>query len=330
MLQALIPAVTKLKRPRVFIPLVVALLGLGSLAAYLILLNPGSIFVHWAQAALPDRITMISFGPYPEESDFKVLKKNGVKYIVSLLDPRLPYERTLLEREHQNAEKYGMTLKDFPMASIFDQKVFPDYLEQQQNAVRFLRRLDGPAYVHCYLGKHRVVHVRDALVKAGVPERYLKASGTRQEYWDLVNRISIAQDQFNRTENTAVLETLDPIKIPDVDVSYLRGWSHYRLGLISDAADDFRQGLAVDPTNPRNLDGLGYCYLRESQPVMAQRQFNAVLEQIPDDQSAQVGMGLTYLRLQNSNAAAEIFRKVLLTNPQDQEVRDYLKQAEAH
>ena len=329
MLQALIPILAKLKRPRIWVPTLVLALMLGGAAAYLILLNPGSIFVHWAQAALPERITMISFGPYPEQADFKVLKKNGVKYIVSLLDPRLPYEKSLLEREQEEASKYGMKVKDFPMASIFDRKVFPDYLEEQQKAVHFLRHLDGPAYVHCYLGKHRVIHVRDALVKAGVPERYFKAAGSREEYWDAVNRIAKAQDQFNQGDFAGVLETLEPLQIKDVDVSYLRGWSHYRLGLISYAEEDFRQGLSVDPTNPRNLDGLGYCYLRDGQPVMAQRQFTAVLEQIPDDQSAQVGMGLSYLQLQNNSAAAEAFRKVLQANPGNDEVKGYLKRAEA-
>jgi tetratricopeptide (TPR) repeat protein len=330
MVQALIPSLAKLKRPRVWIPAILIALGIGGLASYLILLNPGSIFVHWAQAALPERITMITFGPYPEESDFKILHKNGVKYIVTLLDPRLPYEKSLIEREQEAADKYGMTVKDFPMASIFDQKVFPDYLAEQEKAVHFLRHLDAPAYVHCYLGKHRTVHVKNALVKAGVPERYFKAEGSYQDYWDVVNRISKAQDQFNKGEFPAVLETLEPVKTKDVDVSYLRGWAHYRLGLIAEATEDFRQGLSLDPTNPRNLDGSGYCYLRDGQPVMAQRQFNAVLEQIPDEQSALVGMGLAYLRLQNKSAAAEIFRKVLQANPGDEEVEGYLKQAEGH
>lgn len=320
----------KLKRPRVLALAAVICLGVGALAAYLILLNPGSIFVHWAQAALPERITMITFGPYPEESDFKILKKNGVKYMVSLLDPRLPYEKSLLEREQLAAEKYGMAVKDFPMASIFDQKVFPDYLEQQEKAVQFLRHLDAPAYVHCYLGKHRVIHVKDALVKAGVPERYFKAEGSYQEYWDVVNRISRAQEEFNQRDYAQVLETLQPVKVKDVDVSSLRGWSHYRLGLIAEASEDFRQGLSVDPTNPRNLDGLGYAYLRDGQAVMAERQFTAVLDQIPDEPSALVGRGLAYLHLQNNSAAAEVFRKVLKANPGDQEVEGYLKQAEAH
>jgi tetratricopeptide (TPR) repeat protein len=329
MVRAAIPVLAKFKRPRVWVPAALLILLLGGAAAYLILLNPGSIFVRWAQAALPERITMITFGPYPEDADFKILKRNGVKYIVTLLDPRLPYEKSLIEREQREADRYGMTVKVFPMASIFDQKVFPDYLEEQQKAVHFLRHLDGPAYVHCYLGKHRVVHVRDALLKAGVPKRYLEARGTHKEYWDLVNRVDKAQGEFGKGDFAAVLQTLQPLTTKDVDVSYLRGWSHYRLGLIAEAEEDFRQGLSLDPTNPRNLDGLGYCYLRDGQPVMAQRQFNQVLEQIPDEQSALVGTGLAYLRLQNKTAAAEVFRKVLQANPGNREIEEYLKQAEA-
>lgn len=320
---------SKLKRPRYYVTFIVAVLIAGSAAAYLILLNPASIFVRWAAAALPERITMISFGPYPEEKDFKVLKRSGVKYIVSLLDPRLPYEKTLLDQEQSMANKYGMTLKDFPMASIFDRKIFPDYLQEQQAAVQFLRHLDGPAYVHCYLGKHRVIHVRDALVKAGVPERFFQATGSDQDYWNLVNRITDARREFDGGHFAQVLEILAPLQVSDVDVDSLRGWSHYRLGLIDEAMKDFQEGLSVDPTNPRNLAGLGYCYLRNGQPVMAQRQFNAVLEQIPDEESSLVGLGLVYVRLQHKAAAVQTFQKVLKLDPGNEEVKGYLKQAQA-
>jgi tetratricopeptide (TPR) repeat protein len=319
----------KLKKPGFFVPAILLLLVAGGGVGYLILLSPGSIFIRWAMAALPDQITMISLGPFPEEEEFQRLKKEHVKYIVSLLDPRLPYEKQLIEREQVLAGKYGMILKVFPMASIFDRQIFPDYQEQQQKAVEFLQHLDGPAYVHCYLGKHRVIHVRDALVRAGVPRRYWTAYGSSQEYWDLINRLDKAWDQFHQGEFAKVIETLTPVTSKDVDVTSLRGWAHYRLGLIDEAAEDFRQGLEVDPTNPRNLLGSGYCYLRSGQPVMAQRQFSAILEQIPNEPGALTGMGLAHLRLGNRAAAAQLFRKVLEEEPGNEEVKGYLKQAEA-
>jgi tetratricopeptide (TPR) repeat protein len=319
----------KLKRPHILILAFLLLLIVAGGVGYLILLNPRSIFMRWAQSALPDQITMISIGPYPEDAEFQQLKKAKVKYIVSLLDPRLPYEKELIEREEALAPKYQMTVKVFPMASIFDRQIFPDYMEQQQKAVDFLKNLDGPAYMHCYLGKHRVIHVRDELVKAGVPKRYWTPASSGDEYWNLVNRINDARRAFDQKDYGKVLETLAPLTTKDVDVTSLRGWSHYRLGLIEEATEDFRQGLEADPLNPRNLIGLGYCYLRTGQAVMAQRQFSAVLEQIPDDRESLVGMGLAHLRLGNKPAAAQLFRRALELNPGSEEVRGYLQQAES-
>ena len=302
---------------------------LGGITGYLILLSPGSIFVRWAQAAFPRRITMITFGPYPEEKEFLRFKKEGVKYDVSLLDPRLPYEKSLIDREEALCQKYGIVFKDFPMASVFDKRVFSDYQIEQGKAVEFLKHIDGPAFVHCYLGKHRVVHVRDGLVASGVPARYWTPDGTNsQEYWDMLTRLEMAQKEFSQDNFSGVLEVLKPIAIKDVDVSSLRGWSHYRLGMINDAVQDFRMGLSIEPTNPRNLDGLGYCYLQQAQPVTAEREFGLVLEQIPDDEGALVGTGLANLALQESSAAEQIFRKVIAMDPSNNDVKGYLAKAE--
>jgi tetratricopeptide (TPR) repeat protein len=320
----------KLTRPKVFIP---ALLLLGMLAAgagYWILLSPNSVLIRWALAALPSQITMISFGPYPDEAEFQRLQKHRVKYVVSLLDPRLPYEKQLIDREQELALKYHLTVKVFPMASIFDRQIFSDYAEQQQKAVEFLKNLDGPAYVHCYLGKHRVSHVRDELAKAGVPRRYWTASTSGQEdYWELVNRLDAAQKEYDARDYAKVIQILAPLMTKDADVTNLRGWAHYRLGLIDEAAEDFRQGLELDPANPRNLIGSGFCYLRQDKPVLAQRQFGVVLEQYPEEPSALTGLGLAYIRLGDSAAAAGIFRRILAKNPENTEAREYLRQTTA-
>lgn len=322
------PFLEKLKRPRVFIPAVLALLLVTGAVGYVILLNPRGFLIRWAQAAMPEQITMITTGPYPEDAEFQQLKKSGVKYIVSLLDPRLPYEKELIDREMPLAEKYGLTVKVFPMASLFDKKIFPDYDEQQRKAVEFLKNVDGPAYMHCYLGKHRVLHIRDELIKAGVPKRYWTAASSNKEYWETINALDEAWKEFKQQNYGRVVEILQPIKSRDADVTSLRGWSHFRLGLVEEATEDFRQGLEGDPSNPRNLIGLGYCYIRTDQPVLAQRQFSAVLEQIPDNREALVGMGVAHLRLQNKAAAAQIFQKVLQADPGDEEARRYLQQAE--
>jgi tetratricopeptide (TPR) repeat protein len=329
MMGGLRPVLAVLRRPRVLLPLFLLLLILSGLIGYVILLFPGGVLMRWAQAAMPEQITMISLGPYPEEKDFRVLQRERVKYIVSLLDPRLPYEKQLIEREKVLADKYGMTLKVFPMASIFDRQIFPDYEDQRRKAVQFLRHLDGPAFVHCYLGKHRVLHVRDELAQSGVPRRYWTPAGSSQEYWSLLSRIDEAKRLFHEQNYAKVLEILREVKVPDVDVTFYRGWAHYRLGFYEEALADFRLGLTNQPDNPRNLLGLGYCYLQQGQPVMAQRQFSAILEQIPDEEGALVGMGLAHLRLQNRHAAAQMFRKALAANPENGEAKLYLRQAEA-
>lgn len=308
--------------------LVLLLLGLaGGVGGYWILLNPGSIWVRWARAAFPKRITMITFGPYPSAEELRHFSEEGGKYDVSLLDPRLPYEKNLIEHEKAVAGKYGLIFKDFPMASVFDHRIFSNYGKEEHRAVDFLKHLDGPAYVHCYLGKHRVIHVRNALRKAGVPARYWTPTGSRKAYWDMVNRLADARKEFQERHYAHVISILEPITAKDVDVANLRGWAHFRMGMITKAVTDFKEGLSVDPRNSRNLDGLGYCYLRQGNPVMAQRAFQLALSREHDDESALMGQGLAFLDLQDKPAAIRMFRQVLATDPGNDEAKAYLKRA---
>ena len=308
--------------------LFIALMVLGGVAlGYRILLSPGSIWVRWAQAAFPSRVTMITFGPYPSARELRDFRNKGGKYVVSLLDPRLPYEKELIEREESEARQYGLIVKDFPMASVFDHRIFSDYKEEEEMAVDFLKHLDGPAYVHCYLGKHRVIHVRNALLKAGVPASYWTPEGTQKEYWELVNRLADARKEFAKGNYAQVIAILEPVTARDVDVADLRGWSNYRMGLFTEAAADFQAGLDVDSRNPRDLEGLGYCYLQQGNPVMAQRSFSLVLSSEPQNEGALMGQGLAFLALQNKPAAAATFRKVLAMDPGSDEAKNSLKRA---
>ena len=137
-----------------------------------------------------------------------------------------------------------------------------------------------------------------------------------------------ARAAFDHKDYAKVLELLAPVRWKDVDVTNLRGWSHYHIGMIDEASEDFRQGLEVQPDNPRNLIGSGYCYLLRGDVNMAQRQFSTVLEQIPDDTNAMIGMGLSHLRMGNKAAAAQLFRQVLEKDPENGEARKYLEQSQ--
>lgn len=318
----------KAPKPRILLP-IIALLLLGSGAAgYWILLSPGSVWVRWARAAFPSRIARITFGPYPSGKELRSFSEKGGKYVVSLLDPRLPYEKELIEREKAEAARDGLNFKDFPMASVFDHRIFSDYRDEERSAVAYLKQLDGPAYVHCYLGKHRVIHLRNALLKAGVPASYWVPRGNEKQYWELVNRLADARKEFEKKNYARVIAILEPLHARDVDVADLRGWAHYHLGLYTEASADFKAGLEVDSGNPRDLEGLGYCYLQQDNPVMAQRAFNRVLGREPQNEGALMGQGLAFLALQNRPAAARIFRQVLAMDPGNDEARDSLKRAE--
>jgi len=318
----------KVPKPRNLILIVALLLLGGGAAGYRILLSPGSVWVRWARVAFPSHITRITFGPYPSAKELRNFSDKGGKYDVSLLDPRLPYEKELIEREKAEAARDGLIFRDFPMASVFDHRIFSDYRDKEQKAVDFLKHLDGPAYVHCYLGKHRVIHVRNALLKAGVPASYWTPKGNAKEYWELVNRLADARKEFEKKNYGRVIAILEPLHARDVDVAALRGWSHYYLGLYTEAAADFKGGLEVDSRNPRDLEGLGYCYLQQGKPVMAQRAFNRVLSRESQNEGALMGQGLAYLALQNRPTAAGIFRQVLAMDPGNEEARNSLKRAE--
>ena len=138
------------------------LLGLGLLGASAgawMLLHPAAF---WLAPWRPEAQTVGSrfiFGPYPIEKDFQALQAQGVTTIVSLLDSDLPYEMVLLGQEKELAEKYGMKVLNFPMASILGQSFGKDYVSNSKAAAEAAIQADGIVYVHCYLGLHRAANV---------------------------------------------------------------------------------------------------------------------------------------------------------------------------
>lgn len=325
-------AVARLKQPRVFLPLLVGVMLVGATGSYLILFHPESMVMQWFRSEMPEEFGRITIGPYPEEADFQKLKAGGVKYVVSLLDPSLPYERPMLEKEQALGQKYGVAVKNFPMFpldSMLGSEVFARSRDEGKKAVEFLKNADGPVYMHCYLGKHRAISLQDELLSQGVPDSYFASAGANREYYGVIKRVTEARQEFRNKNFAKVLYILGPVTARDVDVTYLRGWAYYHLGQITDATRSFQEGLEVDPGNPRNLLGLAYCYLKSNQPVRAQRQFEAVLEIVPNETGALTGLGLAHLELHNKPAAAKAFRQVLELMPDNEEVKGYLRSAES-
>lgn len=149
-------------RNRLWGVLLATTLGIGF--GVWVLLHPASIFVRpWRAQLTSSSSNKVLFGPYPVEKDFIHLKQRGVTTIISLLEPKAPYEGELLAQERDLATRYGMRLLNFPMVSFLGQTFGADNVGSSRAAVSFALKTDGVVYIHCYLGLHRARQVREYL-----------------------------------------------------------------------------------------------------------------------------------------------------------------------
>lgn len=105
----------------------------------------------------------IIVGHYPDYGLLVDLRKRGVKTIISLLDPKLIYEKSLINREDKLASTLGIKEYNFPMNSSQ-----PSTSALNSRALRNIQKIidrnpHALIYIHCYLGKHRVGDVVDML-----------------------------------------------------------------------------------------------------------------------------------------------------------------------
>ena len=314
----------KLLRSRLLMPAVAlaAVLGVSGIWA---LLHPGGLWLqHW-RAERSAISTRFIFGPYPLQDDFPALKKLGVTTVISLLDPDLPYEKILLAQERAQAQRYGMRVLNFPMASILGQSFGKDYLANSRAAAKAAIDSPGVAYIHCYLGLHRAKNVQRFL------EVYA-ATGTTNYAGSLVSGRSddvLALDRANiaflEGDPARSLKELASIKVLGYQATLLQGWSNFRLGRIAAARIAFNTVLSTHPDDPDALGGLGYCALRDNDLATAETHFNAVLARHPDDAQAMEGLGRVRFQQDRLAEARTLFTRVLAEHPDNSEVRDSLK-----
>lgn len=104
----------------------------------------------------------LTFGSYPDEEKLRELEDEGYDGVITLLNPDIPFERVLLEREQANAEEIGIPVRSYPMLP---------WISQNERALSGIAGLIGDGdsryYIHCYLGKHRVELVRRELDAGG-------------------------------------------------------------------------------------------------------------------------------------------------------------------
>ncbi len=106
----------------------------------------------------------IIIGPYPHRKDLeKLVKVNEVKVIVSLLNPSLPFEKSLLEKEKKLVREFRLAFYNVPLS--FLNLDSPENYRQIEKIRKILEKHKSEkVYIHCYLGRHRVGFVAERLL----------------------------------------------------------------------------------------------------------------------------------------------------------------------
>jgi tetratricopeptide (TPR) repeat protein len=305
---------------------VLATMGAG--AAFYVLITPSNPFTKlfrgdMTAAPADARIIM---GPYPLAEDFAILTGRGVETIVSLLDPRLPYERVLIERERALAAQHGMRVLNYPMASVLGRSLGSDHTTRVAHAAEAIAKLPGKVFLHCYLGIHRAQSVVDAVAALGVDtRRYLVREGERTPAAQVLDRAQAHYDEGRNEAAATALATIDP---PTLDALLLHGWVLYRLQDVAAARARFAAVLDLEAEHHGARVGLGYCALREAALAEAEQHFEAAVGAQPQDVDALVGIGLVRYRQGRRDEAATHLRAVLGLAPEHEEARTILARLE--
>lgn len=306
-------------------PALLALAGLGALGvalAWWVLITPANPLTRLFRGEPSQASARVAIGPYPLPEDFERLAADGVTTIVSLLDPRLPYERVLLEREREAAARLGMTVLNHPIASVLGHRLDPDPDATVAAAADAVAAVDGKVYVHCYLGVHRAQAVADAVVARGArAERWVARAGEREER---ARRRDRAQALFHQGDAAAADAELAGLEDPGVDALVLHGWIRLRLEDLEGARRHFGAALAQDPAVADAEVGLGYVALRTNDLVAGERHFSRAAALEPKHADALVGLGLVRFREGRHDQAATHLRAALAIDPNHADARSTL------
>ena len=109
-------------------------------------------------------------GPYPSEHELYRLRKRGVQKVVSLMNPNMPFEASLIKMEKKSAKGYGIEFVNIPMSYL--NLGGQSNIDQLENILdEIMGSGDLVVYVHCYLGRHRM-----ELVAAGLQKREVEGA----------------------------------------------------------------------------------------------------------------------------------------------------------
>jgi hypothetical protein len=132
--------------------LVAGATSVGACVVLYMFLNTESAIIAMNQGEVEIVSDRFTFGPYPTLEEMESLKAAGYDGIVTLLNPVLVFEGTLLQEELENGKRIGLEIHSFPMLP---------WVGDNKEAMDKIRRLFSEDetkryYIHCYLGRHRV------------------------------------------------------------------------------------------------------------------------------------------------------------------------------
>lgn len=308
--------------------IVIAVLALGVMGfafGVWVLLHPASIFVQpWRAVRAEAPVKGVLLGPYPVEEDFADLKERGVTTIISLLEPNVPYEKVLLERERALAERHGMTVKNFPMGSILGQKFGDNYSKNSKAAAEAALAADGVAYIHCYLGLHRAKNVQRYLAEHAQVQAQTYATANATSDADLKAERE-AKALFRAGQYDESLKVLGSIAKKTARVLRVEGWNLYRMGRADEARSAFTRALELAPGDHDARVGLAYSDLAGGRLAEAETGFTDLRRLRPNDISVLEGLANVYYRQARWKEAEVAFAEALRRNPDNGETREMLE-----
>ncbi len=130
--------------------------------------KPDTLPMNFVRGDVREITPGVLIGPYPTEREIKRLKRIGVVAFVNLMDSSNPLEKDLFKVEQRAAEKYGLTVLNFPMGFIKlgSKANTATVAEAVKRTMEITTAPEESIYVHCYLGRHRVGVFAKAYIKA--------------------------------------------------------------------------------------------------------------------------------------------------------------------
>lgn len=160
----------KKSKNKVIVVILVFFLALASLIVYL-LVNTSNPVLERFKGSTSELNEDLTFGNYPDETKLRIIKESGYTGVINLMNPIIPFEKVLMDKEFKTGEQLGLKIYSFPMLPwISENRV------SLQGIMDLLKKKRGKYYIHCYLGKHRV-----NLVKQMLAQQYEEEKG-RQTY----------------------------------------------------------------------------------------------------------------------------------------------------